>query len=232
MKTGRKARPKPASPTARARRDRGSDTRSQLIAAALDVFGRQGFEGASTRHIAAAAKANLAAIVYHFGGKEPLHIAVAEHVAESIAARMGPTLATLASPDAISSSATAREGLHRLIGAFIEVILGSAEAEKWARFIVREQLQPTEAFDVIYKIMGGALNMATGLVATVLGRKDDETVRLLVITIMGQVLVFRVANALALRRMGWKDIGERERSAIRRLVLANVDHILDAEVSS
>ena len=57
-------RPLPASRHyRRAQRDRGAETRAQLIEAALDVFGRRGFEGASTREIAKAAGANLAAIV-------------------------------------------------------------------------------------------------------------------------------------------------------------------------
>src|SRR5258708_579996 len=82
--------PAPAAlPAARARRDRGADTRALLIDAALDVFGRLGYEGASTRMIAKAAGANLAAIVYHFGGKEALYLAVAEHVAHSIFGQVG-----------------------------------------------------------------------------------------------------------------------------------------------
>ena len=150
--------PRPGSPHyRRARRDRGAETRAQLIEAALEVFGRLGYEGASTREIAKAANANLAAIVYHFGGKEALHIAVAEHVVASILAKIGPTLASATDPAATATPAAARATLHRLIETMIDTLLGSAEAERWARFIVREQLQPTAAFDVIYRFMGGAL---------------------------------------------------------------------------
>src|SRR4051812_37372769 len=74
-----------SSPEAKRRRraavfDRGAETRARLIAAALEVFGHKGFDGASTREIADAAGANLAAIVYHFGSKEALYHAVAEDV--------------------------------------------------------------------------------------------------------------------------------------------------------
>ena len=92
----------------RARRDRGAETRAQLIEAALDVFGRLGYEGASTREIAKTANANLAAIVYHFGSKEALYIAVAEHVVASILAKIGPTLAAAADPAAAATPAAAR----------------------------------------------------------------------------------------------------------------------------
>ena len=213
----------------RPRKDRGAETRAQLIEAALDVFGRLGFEGAGTREIAKAANANLAAIVYHFGGKEALHIAVAEHVAASIAAKIGPTLAAAGDPAATATPAAARAALVRLIETFVEVILGSAEAERWARFIVREQMQPTAAFDVIYRFLGGAVHTATRLMATILGQPEDDEVRLRVFTMMGQVLVFRVAQTLVLRRMGWSAIGDGERALIKRVVVGQINDILNAE---
>src|SRR5262245_12691635 len=57
-----------------------ADTRTRLLEAGLDHFGRVGFEGANIRAIAAAAGANIAAINYHFGGKRGLYLAVANHI--------------------------------------------------------------------------------------------------------------------------------------------------------
>jgi AcrR family transcriptional regulator len=224
----RDAEKKPT-PAARARRDRGADTRAQLIDAALDAFGRAGFEGASTRDIAKAANANLAAILYHFGGKEGLHLAVAEHIAQSIGAKLGPIIAAIGSPAATASPAAARAMLHTLVETFADVILGAAEAERWARFIVREQMQPTAAFDVIYRFLGNAVLNASRLFAVVLNQPDDTELRVRVFTIMGQVLVFRVAQAVVLRRMEWRAVGESERALIKRIVLKNLDDIIDAE---
>jgi AcrR family transcriptional regulator len=215
----------------RAKRDRGAETRAQLIEAGLDVFGRLGFDGASTREIAKAANANLAAIVYHFGSKEALHIAVAEHVVSSIIAKIGPTLATAATPAATATPEAARVTLHRLIETMIDVLLGSAEATRWARFIVREQLQPTAAFEVIYGFMGGSLGTVAHVVSTILGTPEDEIVRLRVFTLLGQVLVFRVAQALVLRRMAWPAISERERGEIKRIIQQNTDSILEGAKS-
>ena len=229
----RKAAAKPAGTSspryARARRDRGADTRAQLIMAALDAFGRVGYEGASTREIAKAAGANLAAIVYHFGGKEALHLAVAEYIVTRINGLVGPALAAMATPDAVASPKAARAALGRVIGAMADVMLGNAEAERWARFIVREQMQPTAAFDLIYGFMGGSHGLATKLVATAMGRPEDEDVKMRVFTIMGQVLIFRVAQTLVLRRLGWKTIGAAEREKIKRIIVANINAILDHE---
>lgn len=217
--------------TSRKRGDRGSDTRAQLIEAALDIFGRLGYEGATTRQIAKAANANLAAIVYHFGSKEALHLAVAEHVAESILARVGPTLATIATPSATATPDAARAALHRLIETLVDVLLGSAEAERWARFIVREQLQPTAAFDVIYGYMEQAMSAALHIIATILDVPEDDDLRLRAITVFGQILVFRVAQTMVFRRMKWTSIGDSERDAIKRIILQNMDAILEGTKS-
>ncbi len=229
--------PEPAIPGSRhhrrAQRDRGAETRARLIEAALDVFGREGFEGATTRQIAREADANLAAIVYHFGGKEELHLAVAEYIVERTGSLVGPAMAAANAPEASATPEAARATLLRILGTYVDVILGTDEAERWARFIVREQLQPTAAFDVIYRFMGGAHALGTRLVATILGRsEEDEEVKLRVFTMMGQIMVFRVAQALVLRRMGWSAVGEKERTEIKRMVICHVEAILDSAVTS
>lgn len=215
----------------RARHDRGAETRQRLVEAALDVFGRYGFEGATTRQIAKEAKANLAAIVYHFGSKEALHLAVAEYIVGRIAALVGPSLTAAGAPEALATPATARTALFRLLEAYADVMLGQAEAERWARFIVREQMQPTEAFNVIYRTLGGAHGIGARLVGAAIGRDpDDESVKLVVLTLMGQILVFRVARELVLRGMGWRSVGEEQRAAIKRIVTAETEAILDHAV--
>jgi AcrR family transcriptional regulator len=214
----------------RAQRDRGAETRQRLVEAALDVFGLYGFEGATTRQIAREAGANLAAIVYHFGSKEALHAAVAEHVANHMMAAAGPALAAASAPGAAATPDGARAMLHRLIATYVDVIVGSTDAERWARFIVREQMQPSGAFDIIYRVMGGAVTLAARLLATALRRAEDDTVRLRVITLFGQVLIFRVAQALVLRRMGWTAIGAKERAEIKDIVRGQIDAILDREM--
>lgn len=213
-------------PYRRARQDRGAETRAQLVDAALDVFGLLGFEGATTRAIAKSAGANLAAITYHFGSKEALHIAVAEHVARSMRAAIEPALTDIAGPAATATPQAAAASFGRLIEAYVDIIVGSAEAERWARFIVREQMHPSAAFDTIYAFMSGPVGVATRLVAVATGQPEDDETKIRVFATFGQVLVFRVSQALVTRHMGWPAIGERERAEIKRVIASNVAAIL------
>jgi AcrR family transcriptional regulator len=220
----RSARAAPAgSPTARARRDRGGETRERLIEAAIDVFGRHGYEGATTRQIANAADANLAAIVYHFGSKEALYLAVAEHLVGEINARMGPVLAFIEASFP-TRPAEALALLKRMLGAFVDVVLGSPEAQRWARIFIRELLDPSDAFDIIYGFTGRAHALATRLVAVATDADPEATdTKLRAFAVIGQGIVFRVANAMVLRRIERETLGPTEREAIKRILADNVD---------
>lgn len=231
--------------------DRGAETRSRLIEAALEVFGHKGFEGASTREIASAADANLAAIVYHFGGKEELYRAVAEQVVAGIAGRLG---AGLALPGAAAAMPAGPNGgahpfaaiearlagigpaaavalLTRIVETFVDVIVAAEEGAAWARFMVREQLDPTSAFDVIYGLMGPAHGIACRLVGTALGRDPESLeVKLRAFSIIGQGLVFRVAQSVVLRRIGRARIGATEANELKRILALQIRAILQPGV--
>ncbi|MGE4246010.1 MAG: CerR family C-terminal domain-containing protein [Parvibaculaceae bacterium] len=203
-----------------------ADTRQRLIEAGLDIFGRVGFEAASTRRIAETAGANLAAIKYHFGGKQGLYLAVARHIAEHVSRNVGGAAeaarAALASGRLDrSSAADALEGVVLLAA---QNLVANPEAARWARFILREQFEPTEAFELIYSTTMSRLHgTVTALVAIILGLKSEsEEAKLEAFALVGQVLVFRLARAAVLRRMEWDDVGPRQAEAIFALLRRSV----------
>ncbi len=71
-----------------------SDTRGRLLAAARRCITLNGLAGTTSRDIASAAGANLAAITYHFGSKEEL---VAQALLEGLQGWLAPTIAVLGS---------------------------------------------------------------------------------------------------------------------------------------
>lgn len=208
--------------------DRGDDTRQRLVTAAIEVFGRHGFEGASTRMLATAASANQAAIPYHFGGKEGLYIACAEHIAarfRSLAEpAIGPVEARIAGEDAQPMSREeARTRLTGLLEAAAGVLVRE-ESAPWARFIIREQMEPTEAFERLYRgIMKPMLTAATALVARILGEeRNSRQARIRAMGLLGQLVALRAARAAVLRHLGWDGVGAEEFEEIRAMIRANV----------
>jgi TetR/AcrR family transcriptional regulator len=61
----------------------GTDRRAQLLDSALEVFSRKGFEGTTTKEVAAAAGVTEAIIFRHFPTKQALYTAVLDHHVES-----------------------------------------------------------------------------------------------------------------------------------------------------
>ena len=97
-------------------------------------------------------------------------------------------------------------------------------------FLTREQFEPTEAFEIIYSnVMGRMHTILTRLVAVELALDpESEDAKLESFAFMGQVLVFRIARAAVLRRLGWRKVGPAEgeriaetlRRSVRRLAAA------------
>ncbi len=203
-----------------------ADARQRLIEAALAVFGEHGFKGASTRAIAGAAGANIAAIPYYFGGKEGLYLAVAGHIADEITSRMGPGLrgAEMLAGNPSTTDEQRRHTMLALADGFVSMMVGTEEAALWARFIVREQFDPTEAFDILYeRIMAPSYVAISKLLGPMLGLEpDSEALKLRVFSIIGQALVFRVARSAILRRLEWDTYTPERLDQIRAALRANI----------
>jgi AcrR family transcriptional regulator len=212
--------------------NRGEDARRRLVDAALEVFGAHGFDGASTRILAEKAGVNLAAIPYYFGGKEGLYRAAAEYIVEASNRELASVLA------AINSALAARRPprrvaerlLHDLLERFSWLLIGSDQAERWSNFVMREQMQPGAAFEVLY---AGIMRPVTLTCARLLGvlfqrSADDPRIAIRAQSILGQVLIFRVSHRSALRLMGWKEFSPERVKLIQSVVLADVDRIIAA----
>lgn len=84
----------------RAHRSDGDQRRSRILRAARALFASRGFEAATTRQIASAARSNIASIRYYFGDKAGLIVAVIEQTIRDVAEGGDhPTIRTDLPPD-------------------------------------------------------------------------------------------------------------------------------------
>jgi AcrR family transcriptional regulator len=196
-----------------------------LLDTAIEQFGRHGFEGASTRQIAQASGAAMSSITYHFGGKEGLYLAAADRIGQGISEIQAPLFAA-ARAAAIESREQAVDWLLRLIDGFGMMML-RPETENWARFIIREQLDPTEAFDRIYRgAMEPLAETFVALLKRIRSDLDDKEVRALALLFFGQALVLRAGRASVCRVMGVDRIDEVTANLLRARLRSNVHCIL------
>ena len=86
-------------------REAPGSTKARILGAAEEAFAARGFEGASTREIAARAGVNISSLHYHWESKETLYVAVFRNVFDQIRSvlqeTLPPLLAEHRDPDAV-----------------------------------------------------------------------------------------------------------------------------------
>jgi AcrR family transcriptional regulator len=192
----------------------------KLLDIAVREFSSKGLDGASTRGIAAAAETAMSSITYHYGGKDGLYLAAAEHIAADMAAEMAAVLDEPAPGD----REAARAAIHRLLARLADKMLDADETDT-SLFIMREQMRPTAAFDRLYAgPMGQLAERLVGYVLAATGARDRDA-RIAAMMLFGQVLVWRASRALAERVVG--DAGDAS-AAIRERLVAQTNCILQS----
>lgn len=207
---------------------KGEQARSQLIAAALAQFGEYGLH-ATTRDIAAQAGQNIAAITYYFGSKEDLYLACAQWIADFIGQNFRPhteaagQLFQVSAPD----KAAIRELIFRACKNML-ALLTHDDTLNISKFISREQLSPTAAYQHIHdQVIAPLHNHLTRLIAAYTGRDADDTQTILhTHALLGEILAFRLGRETILLRMGWTQFDEEKTAQIYQVVTCHVDLIL------
>ena len=223
---------KPLSGGARdASSQQAEQTRAALIRAALHLFGQKGFDGTSTRNIAAAANANIGSIAYHFGGKEGLRLACAGFIVETIQRVAGPAIAAVGTPgNGKVGEAAAAAQIDAIVQRMVGFIVAQPEAGEIVQFVIRELAHPTAALDAIYSgVFEPVHRRLCAIWAAATGEEAEaEETRLRVFAIIGQVIYFRIGREAVLRRMGWSAIGPAEAARIAGVITENTRAIRTA----
>lgn len=208
---------------------RGEQAKSQLIAAALAQFGECGMH-ATTRDIAAQAGQNIAAITYYFGSKGDLYLACARWIADFINENMrhhakeAEELLTQRDPD----KAAIRQLLHCACKNMI-TLLTHDETLNLSKFISREQLSPTPAYQLVHDQVIAPLHaLLTSLLAAYTGRDPGDTETIIhTHALLGEILAFRLGRETILLRAGWTQFDEAKAALIFQVITCHLDLILE-----
>lgn len=194
-------------------------TRTALVAAGLHLFGTKGFDATTTRELAAQAGANIAAIAYHFGGKEGLRLACGERVAARVAEML-----PLAGTDPVLTPEAAAERLEHVIIGAVRFFATDHFAQDMVAFMLREIAQDGPVLDLVY---GQVIEDRHRALCALWGRAtgtdpEAEATRLSVFALIGQTVYFRIGQPVIRRRMGWEAVGPPEADRIAALLIRNL----------
>ena len=126
------------------------DTKTRILDVAEELFADRGFDRVSIRDITEVAKVNLAAVNYHFGGKDELIAAVFQR-------RMGPlTEARLAALDELERSSggqgpSTEQVLEALIRPALSSCAASANGTAFSRLFGRCLGEPRPELETLLR---------------------------------------------------------------------------------
>lgn len=146
---------------------RDQATAARLLAAATELFAERGFANVTVRDICERAQANVAAINYHFRGKDGLYQAVLQS-----AIRIMQETTDLARK--AGEGQTAEEQLRTYVRTFITRVV--ATRGNWIhQLMTREMSDPTPALDlVISQVIKPRLEYLGGIVAELMGVEPTD----------------------------------------------------------
>jgi AcrR family transcriptional regulator len=183
-----RAAAKRSAPRTPARED-GAQTKQQLLEVAGRVFAERGYVRATSKEICELAQANIAAVNYHFGGKDGLYAAVLEEAH-----------ARLVSIDSVTeitqSKASGEDKLRLLLRKIVEEVARRATGAWELRVLSRELLAPTPLMDGMMRnqVMPKA-KMVTAMIADMLGvPATHPAVSRSTVSIVGPCIFLLVAN--------------------------------------
>ena len=170
------------------------ETRQRLLEAAGEVFAERGFRAATVRHICQRAKANIAAVNYHFGDKERLYTAVLKY-AFSCGLQKYPPLLDL------ESNAGPEQRLRAFIRSFMLRCLGEGSPAWLGKLMEREMAEPTYALDIlIHEAFRPLFELLMAIVRELLGpRAQSAQVQLCADSIIAQCLHYQHARPVLVR---------------------------------
>lgn len=183
------ASPSATRPTRRARPRQKTTpdqaTRNRVFQTAAELFAEHGFKRVTVRQIAGAARANVAAVNYHFGDKAGLYAAIVDEA-----------IAIMKETGTMARRAGEGQEPHEQLRAFVRVFMTrvmAAGRPTWIhRLMMREMDAPTEFMARVVRevvepraaYLGGIVSELTGLPVS------DPRVLRTVASIQGQVFIF------------------------------------------
>jgi AcrR family transcriptional regulator len=210
---------------------RGEETKQRIISAAIEIFGRQGFAGTSTRDIAAAAAVNTPAIQYYFGGKLGLYEACIDQLTSMVSHRITPAARICqASVDAGAPLDEIIASLGEVQNCLIDAFFGNREGDAIRKLLAWEDAENGEknsehfmkhriglpVFETFQKVV-------EHVVATPMQKIEIEMHAL---SLMGISMIFHFKQSRVMDMLNWSPLDDALLSALKAVANKQLSYAL------
>ena len=201
-------------------REAPGSTKGRILTAAEEVFAAKGFEGASTREIAARAEVNISSLHYHWESKETLYVAVFRNVFDRIVDLLQNTLAPL-----LARHASREQAIEIAMGGLFDFFAANPSVPK----LLARRIVDDDDIDVAIErdVLGPAWDVFSDWLAH-LGRRPPsaEEARLFMLSVHSVLLLYLLDARPYASLLGGSVRDEPLRSEVRRHVIDLVHRLL------
>jgi hypothetical protein len=108
------------------------------------------------------------------------------------------------------------------------LLLTQDDTVNLSKFISREQLSPTPAYQLIHgQVIAPLHRYLTRLIAAFTGLDADDTAMILhTHALLGEILAFRLGRETILLRTGWTQFDEEKTEQIYQVIACHIDFVL------
>lgn len=183
---------------------RSEKTRNALIQAGIVLFSEHGFTATTTRMLAKQANVNIAAIPYYFNNKTGLYLATIHHIVERVQTYLGSNMQLILADRQNLNPDDALSHLNAILKSLVQLFIEKEEIVSFALIIMKEQIKPTDAFNILYDSLMCQVHEAVTYILAALtnSQANDETTIIKSHMLLGEILVFISSRELLLRRLG------------------------------
>lgn len=175
--------------------DDTNDTRERLLDAAERLFVAKGFEATSVRDITAAAGCNVAAVNYHFGGKDRLYREVFRRLLGQLRDRR--IAAVEGALEAAGDRADLELFVQAFAEAFVEPLLEDGRGARLMHFLDREMHNPHLPPETFFgELIRPMMEFHTQALERVIGPVEPMAARMCLMSMVGQLVHILKAHHL------------------------------------
>jgi AcrR family transcriptional regulator len=203
-------------------REAPASTKARILAAAEGVFAARGFDGASTRQIAAAAGVNISSLHYHWESKETLYFAVFEYLYDRILEVVRSSI-----PDASMERPVNRAVVDEVMGRLYDFF---ADHPTIPRLMVRRLLETSaETSDIEREILLPAWRRFATWTYDLSKPGSAEDASMLMLTVHSVLLLFMLDSQQFTTLLGGSVRSPELRARLRPYIIDLVHVLIRAE---
>jgi AcrR family transcriptional regulator len=201
--------------------DQPVPTKERILQAAQEIFAQKGFDGTSTREIAAQAEVNISSLHYHWDSKEALYLGIIERIQQKLVDLLAKELTVPA------SNARPRETIERAMGLTFDFL---ADDPTIPKLLIRRLIESGGISEARDQQVGPTWQKFVDWIRGFSQRgMASEDVTFFILTVQSMLLVLMLDSAHVAAMLGGTIRDPKVRERVRRQVIDLVLKLVEVD---